>query len=98
MTTIDGSAIKWSAWPSVPASAWNAGHWQSCEALRHLCAIEDMHPMRDPDGALLLEWPGWDLLLGGKYAFRAADGRVAIATFDEDEGRLVCVRLEVSRG
>jgi hypothetical protein len=101
MATIDVSTIQWCAWPAptVPASDWKAAHWQSCEALRHLRAIEDMHPMGDPEGPLLREWPQWARLVSGRYAFRAAaDGRVAIATYEENDGRLACVRLEVSRG
>ena len=90
---IDITAIAWSGWPAQ----FTAGHVDECDAMHHLQAIEDLHPMRDFEGALLLEWPQWAAIDAERYAFRAADGRVAIATYDSDGERTVCTRLEVSR-
>ena len=94
MTTIDIAAIRWNAWPAQ----FTAGHVAECDANIHLQEANDMHPMEDLEGLLLVEWPQWALIDASRYAFRARDGRVAIATYDNNDGRAVCVRLEVSRG
>ena len=92
--SIDTKVIVWSVWPKQ----FTAGHVAECNAMHHLQTVEGLHPMRDFEGALLLEWPQWAPIDADRYAFRAADGRVAIATYDSDGERTVCVRLEVSRG
>lgn len=96
MKTIDICAINWANWP---VGRWNAGHWQHCEANRHLEAVHAMHPMSDSEASLRKDWPQWEHLCSGQYAFRSVEGRVAIATFGCDcDGETICERLEVTRG
>ena len=91
---IDITAIAWNGWPAQ----FTAGHVGDCNAMHHLQTVDDLLILASHVIDPTLEWPQWAQLDADRYAFRGADGRVAIATYDSDGERTVCTRLEVSRG